>query len=159
MDKARVLQDLHKYLEVIAKEAKAIIMSVMAGERGVNRNPHVMVNTLVDGRIFQEIETDVEDVELVNLLVNDYIKYIESGRRPGTYPPPNVIAEWCQRRGLPSDNSTVYLICRSIYENGIPARPIFDGKEGVWDMVEKEWDTWSKMIFDTITEGLSENFK
>lgn len=36
MDKARVLQDLHKYLEVIAKEAKAIIMSVMASDKGVN---------------------------------------------------------------------------------------------------------------------------
>lgn len=156
MDKARLLQDLHKYLETIAKEAKAILMSVMASEKGVNTK--VGVNTLVDGRIFQEIETDVEDVELVNLLVNDYITYIESGRRPGTYPPPNVIAEWCQRRGIPSDNTTVYLICRSIYEKGIPARPIFDGNGGVWDMIDKEWSTWSEVIFQTITDYLSEDF-
>lgn len=156
MDKARLLQDLHKYLETIAKEAKAILMSVMASEKGVNTK--VGVNTLVDGRIFQEIETDVEDVELVNLLVNDYIQYIESGRRPGTYPPPNVIAEWCQRRGIPSDNRTVYLICRSIYEKGIPARPIFDGDGGVWDMIDKEWSTWSEVIFQTITDYLSEDF-
>lgn len=156
MDKARLLQDLHKYLETIAKEAKAILMSVMASEKGVNTK--VGVNTLVDGRIFQEIETDVEDVELVNLLVNDYITYIESGRRPGTYPPPNVIAEWCQRRGIPSDNRTVYLICRSIYEKGIPARPIFDGDGGVWDMIDKEWSTWSEVIFQTITDYLSEDF-
>lgn len=156
MDKARLLQDLHKYLETIAQEAKAILMSVMASEKGVNTK--VGVNTLVDGRIFQEIETDVEDVELVNLLVNDYIQYIESGRRPGTYPPPNVIAEWCQRRGIPSDNRTVYLICRSIYEKGIPARPIFDGNGGVWDMIDKEWSTWSEVIFQTITDYLSEDF-
>lgn len=157
MDKARVLQEIHKHLETIAKEAKGIIMSVMASEKGVNAK--VGVNTLVDGRIFQEIDTDVEDVELVKLLVNDYIQYIESGRKAGTYPPPNVIAEWCQRRGIPSDNSTVYLICRSIYENGIKARPIFDGDGGVWDMVEREWSTWSEMIFETICSGLSENFK
>lgn len=157
MDKARVLQEIHKHLETIANEAKGIIMSVMASEKGVNAK--VGVNTLVDGRIFQEIDTDVEDVELVKLLVNDYIQYIESGRKAGTYPPPNVIAEWCQRRGIPSDNSTVYLICRSIYENGIKARPIFDGDGGVWDMVEREWSTWSEMIFETICSGLSENFK
>ena len=156
MDKARLLQDLHKYLEKIASEAKAILMSVMSSEKGVNTK--VGVNTLVDGRIFQEIETDVEDVEIVNLLVNDYIQYIESGRQPGSYPPPNVIAEWCQRRGIPSDNRTVYLICRSIYENGIPARPIFDGKDGVWDMIDKEWSTWSSIIFETIANGLSEDF-
>ena len=157
MDKARVLQEIHKHLETIANEAKGIIMSVMASEKGVNAK--VGVNTLVDGRIFQEIDTDVEDVELVKLLVNDYIQYIESGRKAGTYPPPNVIAEWCQRRGIPSDNSTVYLICRSIYENGIKARPIFDGDGGVWDMIDKEWSTWSEMIFETICSGLSENFK
>ena len=156
MDKTRLLQDLHKYLEVVAKEAKGILMSVMASEKGVNQK--VGVNTLVDGRIYQEIDTDVEDVELVNLLVNDYIKYIESGRKPGTYPPPNVIAEWCQRRGIPSDNSTVYLICRSIYENGIKARPIFDGDGGVWDMIDREWSTWSEVIFETITKYLDEDF-
>ena len=156
MDKARVLQDLHKYLEVIAKEAKGILMSVLASDKGVNQK--VGVNTLVDGRIFQQIDTDVEDVELVNLLVNDYIKYIESGRRPGTYPPPNVIAEWCQRRGLPTDNRTVYLICKSIYENGIPARPIFDGSGGVWEMIDKEWSAWSEVIFQTITKYLDEDF-
>lgn len=156
MDKTRLLQDLHKYLEVVAREAKGILMSVMASDKGVNAK--VGVNTLVDGRIYQEIETDVEDVELVNLLVNDYIKYIESGRKAGTYPPPNVIAEWCQRRGIPTDNSTVYLICRSIYENGIKPRPIFDGQGGVWEMIDREWSTWSEVIFETITKYLDEDF-
>lgn len=156
MNKAQVLQDIHKYLEVIAREAKAVLMSVLASDKGVNQK--VGVNTLVDGRIYQEIDTDVEDVEVVNLLVNDYIKYIESGRKAGTYPPPNVIAQWCQRRGIPSDNSTVFLICRSIYENGIRPRPIFDGQGGVWEMIDKEWDTWSDVIFETITKYFDEDF-
>ena len=156
MDKDRILQDLYNALDTIAKEAKAILMSVLASEKGVNTK--VGVNTLVDGRIFQEIDVNTEDLEVVNLLVNDYIQYIESGRKPGSYPPPNVIAEWCQRRGIPSDNSTVFLICRSIYENGIPARPIFDGDGGVWEEIEREWSVWSELIFNTIMQHLSEEF-
>lgn len=108
--------------------------------------------------MFNDLNYSVEDFEVVNLLVNDYIDYIESGRKPGTYPPPNVIADWCQRKGLPSDNGTVYLICRSIYENGIPARPIFDGADGVWEQVDRIWEEWADMVFNTLTEQLDEYF-
>lgn len=157
MDKERLLQEIHKNLEVIANEAKAILMSVLSSEKGVNTK--VGVNTLVDGRIFQEIGCNVEDIEIVNLLINDYIQYIESGRKPGSYPPPEAIAKWYERRmHTVPDNSTVYLICRSIYENGIPARPIFNGAGGVWDMIDKEFDTWADMIYETLTKYLSEDF-
>lgn len=156
MNRERLLQDMHNQLKAIAEDAKVIVLSVLASEKGVNKK--VGVNTLVDSNLFNDLDCDTEDFEIVYLLVNDYIQYIESGRKPGTYPPPQVIAEWCQRKGLPSDNSTVYLICRSIYENGIPARPIFDGADGVWERVDKEFDIWADMVFETLTEQLSEYF-
>lgn len=156
MNRERLLQDMHNQLKAIAEDAKVIVLSVLASEKGVNKK--VGVNTLVDSNLFNDLDCDTEDFEIVYLLVNDYIQYIESGRKAGTYPPPQVIAEWCQRKGLPSDNSTVYLICRSIYENGIPARPIFDGADGVWERVDKEFDIWADMVFETLTEQLSEYF-
>lgn len=156
MDKQRLLHDMESQIRVIAEEAKGIIMAVLSSDKGINEK--VGVNTLIDSNLFSELNYSVDDIEVVSLLVNDYIKYIESGRKPGTYPPPNVIAEWCQRKGLPSDNGTVYLICRSIYENGIKPRPIFDGDGGVWDTVDKYWNDWADMIFNTITEQLDEYF-
>lgn len=156
MDTKRLLDDMHNQLKIIAEEVKAIMMAVLASEKGVNKK--VGVNTLIDSNLFNELGVATEDFEVVSLLVNDYIQYIESGRNPGTYPPPNVIAEWCQRKGLPSDNSTVYLICRSIYENGIPARPIFDGTDGVWEKIDAAWEEWADMVFATLTEQLDEFF-
>ena len=156
MDKERLLNDMHNQLKVIAEEAKGIIMAVLSSDKGINKK--VGVNTLIDSNLFNDLNYSVEDFEVVNLLVNDYIDYIESGRKPGTYPPPNVIAEWCQRKGLPSDNGTVYLICRSIYENGIPARPIFDGADGVWEQVDRIWEEWADMVFNTLTEQLDKYF-
>ena len=55
---------------------------------------------------------------LITIVVNDYIDYIESGRGSGKMPPTKPIIDWCRRHGIPSDNSTVYLIRRSIGENG-----------------------------------------
>ena len=157
MDTKRLLEDMHNQLKIIAEEAKAIVLAVLASDKGVNKK--VGVNTLIDSNLFDELDVNTEDFEVVNLLVNDYIQYIESGRQPGSFPPPHAIAEWCQRKGLPSDNGTVYIICRSIYENGIPARPIFDGDDGVWEKVDAAWDDWADMVFNTLTEQLDEFFK
>jgi hypothetical protein len=156
MDKARWLKDIEEQIRVIAEEAKGIIMAVLSSDKGINKK--VGVNTLVDSNLFNELSYNIDDIEVITLLVNDYIQYIESGRKSGTYPPPHVIAEWCQRKGLPSDNGTVYLICRSIYENGIPARPIFEGADGVWEIVDRYWDDWADMVFNTLTEELDNYF-
>ena len=144
-------------LKTIAEEAKAVMMSVLASDLGVNRK--VNRNTLVEGRIFQEVGCKVEDIELVNILVNDYIKYIESGRKAGTYPPVNVIAEWAARKGITTDNNVVWAICKSIYKEGIAPRPLIDVKGGFWEQIDQEWKNWSEDIFEAITADLDEEFK
>ena len=157
MNKTRMLNDLHKYLEVVAKEAKGILMSVMASEKGVNQK--VGRNTLVEGHIFQEVGCGVEDIDVVNVLVNDYIQYIESGRQPGSFPPVSVIAKWAAEKGITTDNKVVWAICQSIYKNGIPARPLIDAKDGFWEQIDRVWDEWAAKIFEAITEQLDEEFK
>lgn len=154
MDKQRLINDVRAAVEEIAAQCKMVIQMVMASDIGVN--PKVGVNTLIDSNIYKEIETSVGDnIEMVQMLVNDYIQYIENGRAPGSWPPPNVIAEWCQRKGIPSDNSTVYLICRSIYLNGIKARPVM---ENVWERVDVYWNEWADMLFDKLLIQLNEFF-
>ena len=156
MSREELYSSMQGQIRLIAEEAKGIIMAVLSSEKGVN--PKVGVNTLVNSDLFNQLDYNVDDIEVVNLLVNDYIQYIESGRSPGSWPPPQAIASWCQRKGLPSDNGTVYIICRSIYEHGIAPRPIFDGAGGVWEMVDRYWDDWADMVFNTITEGLDAYF-
>lgn len=149
---------IRQQMQALAEEAKDIIRMVMESDKGMNEK--VGVNTLVDSNIYNELETMVnsDNLDVIKIMLNDYIVYIEGGRKPGTFPPPSVIAQWCQRKGIPSDNGTVYLICRSIYENGIAPRPIFDGDFGVWDMVDSFIDDWCDMIFNTLTEYLDNYF-
>lgn len=158
MDKKRLLDDIQGQIKAIAEEVKGVLRAVLESDKGLNEK--VGHNTLVDSNLYKELEVGVteDNFEVVTMLVNDYIEYIEEGRAPGSYPPPTVIAAWCQRKGIPSDNRTVYLICHSIYENGIAPRPIFDGEGGVWSIIEEYWDDWSEMVFNTLTEQLDDYF-
>lgn len=149
-------QKIFEALSQIAEEAKAAMMAAMASELGVNRK--VGRNTLVEGHIFQEVGVDVVDLELVNILVNDYIQYIESGRKPGSFPPVSVIAKWAAEKGITTDNRVVWAICQSIYRDGIAPRPIIDANGGFWEQIDHEWNNWSAKIFEAITEQLDNEF-
>lgn len=156
MDRDELIAKVASVIADIMTEAKSIVLVVMSSELGVNNK--VGKNTLIGSDIYENVDVKSEDIEVVTLLVNDYIDYIENGRKPGSFPPPHAIAEWCQKKGLPSDNSTVFLICRSIYEKGIAPRPIFDGSEGVWETIDSVFDAWAEDIFTAITSGLTEWF-
>ena len=156
MSKEELIARVASVIADIMTQAKGIVLAVMSSDIGVNNK--VGKNTLVDSDIFNSVGVKSEDIEVVTLLVNDYIDYIEHGRKAGSFPPPHAIAEWCARKGLPTDNSTVFLICRSIYEKGIAPRPIFDGSEGVWETIDSVFDAWAEEIFTAITSGLTEWF-
>lgn len=152
-----VIDDVRIAMSEIAEDVKAVLHIVLESDKGINEK--VGVNTLVGSNLYNEIKTMVgEDIEVVLLFVNDYIDYIERGRQSGTWPPPHIIAAWCQRKGIPSDNSTVFLICRSIYEKGIAPRPIFDGADGAWEVMDKHWEEWADNLFEAITNELDKFF-
>lgn len=89
------------------------------------------------GTLLNSVSTEVRVGEqgfsvVINLA--DYWKYVEYGRRPGKYPPPDAILRWVQikpviprpdKRGIiPSDRSLAFLIGRKIAKEGIEARPL-----------------------------------
>lgn len=152
VDKRKILEALKE----VAEEAKAVMMAVLSSELGVNKK--VGRNTLVEGKIFQQVNTNVEDITIVEILVNDYIQYIESGRQPGSFPPVSVIAKWAADKGITTDNRVVWAICQSIYKEGIPARPLIDVRGGFWEQVDRSWDEWSEKIFLILTEDLDNEF-
>ncbi len=52
-----------------------------------------------------------------------YFEQVDQGRRPGSFPPPNVIARWIHEKGLNreqliTDNQLAFLIGRKIKEKG-----------------------------------------
>lgn len=57
-------------------------------------------------------------VEFVSL---DYGKFVDEGRKPGSYPPISKLKEWCRVKGLPEKSA--FPIAKNIYKFGIKPKP------------------------------------
>ena len=55
----------------------------------------------------------------VHLIAEDYLRYVDKGRRPGKFPPVTAIRDWVRTKGLPE--RAVYPIGRAIAIKGIEA--------------------------------------
>ena len=53
----------------------------------------------------------------IELKAEDYLKYVDGGRRKGTYPPLSAIQKWVDLKGI--SRSAVFPIMRKIKEEGI----------------------------------------
>lgn len=110
---------------------------------------------LEDSNLYKELKVEVNDSsDIFKVLYNDYLEYIELGRKPKTKKVPiKDIIEWCKRKGIGSDNNTAYAIQQSIYMKGIPARPILINVDKNIDM---QWmNKWSDDIFQEIIKKIN----
>jgi hypothetical protein len=71
----------------------------------------------------------------IDFFYEDYGEFVESGRKPGRFPPPRAIAKWARIKGLPqfrdkkgryiSNDSRAFLLSRAIAKKGIRPFPFF----------------------------------
>lgn len=88
--------------------------------------------TLLDS-VHYQVQHDGRNFE-VSLNLEDYWKYIESGRKPGSFPPPSAILSWIKVKPivpkvdsngkLPTQKQLAYLIGRKIATEGIEPTPV-----------------------------------
>ena len=145
-----------KVMYAIGKDIAKIVRMVMESNVGINSK--VGVNTLSNSNLYNDLSViATNDGDLVfDLMLNDYLTFIESGRRKGAkMPPVEPIIRWCRQKGIPTDNSTVYLIRRAISRDGIKARPFM---VHVFEEIDREWDSWADEIFNLIMDEIDKFF-
>ena len=145
-----------KVMYAIGKDIAKIVRTVMESNVGINSK--VGVNTLVNSNIYKTLSVKAtNDGDLIfDIILNDYLVYIESGRRKGAkMPPVEPIVRWCKQKGIPTDNSTIYLIRRAISRDGIKARPFM---AHVMEEMDREWNGLADEIFNVIMEETDKFF-
>ena len=149
--------NLTAILVAFTKDMIEIVRAVMDSPYGINDKVHR--NTLNDSNVYKQLTAKVtHDGDLIfDLMLNDYIRYIESGRRVGAkFPPVEPIVKWARQHGIPTDNSTIFLIRRAISRDGISPRPIM---AVVFDELDKKWDKdWADELFEEIMKIITEYF-
>jgi len=90
----------------------------------------------------------------------DYLIYVDEGRRAGArMPPVDPIRKWCRQKGIPE--GAAFAIAKSIAENGIPATHVIERAlqnledKRKYDHLEDAAGDWAKAIADDFILGLS----
>jgi len=130
--------EVGKIVMEFSKDLMTLVRMVMESNVGINRKTGS--NTLVDSNIYKTLSVKAtNDGDLIfDIILNDYLTFIESGRRKGAkMPPVEPIVRWARSRGIPTDNGTIYLIRRAISRDGIKPRPFM---AHVLEEIDREWD-------------------
>lgn len=140
-----------------SKDIMTLVRMVMESNVGIN--PKTGSNTLVNSQIYKTLSVRAtNDGDLIfDIILNDYLVYIENGRRKGAkMPPVEPIVRWARSKGIPTDNSTIYLIRRAISKDGIKARPFM---AHVLEEIDREWDNnVADELFNTIISEIDKFF-
>lgn len=140
-------ENLKRVFDELAATCTYLFRQALGSQAGINKK--VGKNTLT-GEIYRTVRSEANvDNAVISLIMKGYIDYIESGMRKGVWVPIRVLASWATSHNISSDNSTLYAIQRSIFNVGIPARPISDK---FWDDLDKIWEEWADKIFNAILE-------
>ena len=149
-----------KIVEEIGRDIVALAQFVIDNDSiGVNKKAGK--NTLRDSLLIRDVDSRVSfggngDNVVIEVLFNNYIDYIEKGRRPGTMPPVSALKEWAQSRGIPTDNGTLFAIANAVKRDGIEGRPILATLERE---IENSFENdWADKLFDAMTAELTEYF-
>ena len=161
-------QRLKTALEELGNEVIKHFREVMGSDMGINQKTGT--NTLKDSNLYKQMDMKVyPDRAMVEVLINSYAEYVDMGRmshaevktgkftpmKNSGFPPLNVLRDWAQRKGIPTDNRTLYLIGRSIAINGIRPRPVFSY---AWRDLEDILPEYLDNLFDAIISELTEWF-
>lgn len=148
--------EISKIVMEFSKEIMDVVRVVM--ESNLLDNHKVGRNTIIGSDIYKNLQViSKNDGDLVfDILLNDYLTYIESGRRKGAkMPPVEPIVRWARSRGIPTDNSTIFLIRRAISRDGIRPRPFM---ATVMEQIDLDMPNWYDKIFDEITKLINDFF-
>ena len=146
--------------KAFAEDVMNITADIMASNLMVNKKG---INTIApDSKIFKEMYAKASGNIVIQLLLNDYVQYIESGRRKSTRakkvspPPVKAIVQWAKKRNIPTDNLTIYKIRSAIVRDGIKPRPFM---YKVLETIDKKWEgEWSSDLFNELTKIIDEFF-
>lgn len=149
--------EIGKIVMEFSKDLMQLVRMVMESNVGINQK--VGRNTLTSSQIYKTLSVRAtNDGDLIfDIVLNDYITFIESGRRKGAkFPPVEPIVRWARSRGIPTDNSTIFLIRRAISRDGIKPRPIM---QYVFEEIDREWDEQlADELFNKIMEMIDNFF-
>lgn len=147
------IEKLHEALGLLAEQAKRVIQASMEKN---GENDKTNTNTLIDSHIYDDIDINVVDLDMVQVMVNDYYVYIEGGMEKGHWVDEQYLIPWMVDKGISTENNAVWFIQNSIYEYGISPRPFIDD---AFKMLDEYFDEFADGVIQILLEDVDDWFE
>lgn len=92
----------------------------------------------------------------VILLANDYLKWVDRGRKPGTYPPIQAIQRWVAIKGIPKE--AAWAIRTNIFKFGIKPTRVIAKTRFQLETNRKYAQKYERAIVDTLTKNIEKDW-
>jgi len=122
----------------------------------VGRN--TLANSALNGDLAASIGQTLGDDPVIKALFNHYVVYLEWDRpkKYGKQPPIDVLKDWAQKNGIPTDADTLWSISYAIWRDGHKGRPIFATIDTNLDELFQR--DWADQLFTNIVDNLDKFF-
>lgn len=128
-----------------------IMVAVLKGNRPY---PKVASGSLINS-INYRLQDTAQGINVV-LLANDYLQYVDRGRRPGTYPPIRAIQRWVTIKGIPKE--AAWAIRKNIYKFGIKPTNVIRKTKNIIETSRNANRRYEERMVDNIVKMLEKNW-
>ena len=137
-----------KLANEFGKDYVKVMVALLKGNRPFAK---VASGSLVNS-INYRLQDTAEGVRVI-LLANDYLKYVDEGRRPGTYPPIRAIQRWVAIKGIKPE--AAWAIRQNIFKFGIKPTRVIAKTRFTLETNRTYAQKYERMIVDTLTKNIN----
>jgi hypothetical protein len=140
-----------KLANEFGKDYVKILVAQLKGNRPY---PKVASGSLVNSINYRLVET--ANYVQVQLLANNYLKWVDEGRRPGTYPPIRAIQRWVAIKGIKPE--AAWAIRQNIYKFGIKPTNVIKKTIRTIELSRNTNRKYEERMVDNIVKILEKNW-
>jgi hypothetical protein len=140
-----------KLANEFGKDYVKILVGLLKGNRPY---PKVASGSLINS-INYRLQDTAQGINVI-LLANDYLKYVDEGRKPGTYPPIQAIQRWVSIKGIPKQ--AAWAIRTNIYKFGIKPTNVIRKTKTIIDTSRNANRKYEQRMVDNIVKMLEKNW-
>lgn len=143
-----------KIVEAIGNDILTLATIIMEDD-SISINDKVGKNTLKNSALKSDMEQKIQATgnPIIQTFFNHYVVYLEWNRpkKYGKQPPIDCLRDWASKNGIPTDNSTLWLISRAIWRDGHSGRAILATlANNIEELFEKQY--FDELFTAIITE-------
>jgi len=140
-----------KLANEFGKDYVKVMVALLKGNRPFAK---VASGSLVNSINYRLQET-ANGINLV-LLANDYLKWVDRGRKPGTYPPIQAIQRWVAIKGIPKQ--AAWAIRQNIYKFGIKPTNVIRKTQNIMDITRNANRKYEQRMVDNIVKVIEKSW-